>query len=145
MATTGHSFFERIGEGWINGKSIPIFSEGLWRRKMGEARNRRLWEEAKKKMGDLKIMGLDGKPIPPPSKENPVVPAIPPEVSFDVIAQIEASGTGQYGIRVLRQIPIFDLCEVLAKIIGGLIEKNKANYRLVGPDGNTPVGTGQPG
>jgi hypothetical protein len=56
------------------------------------------------------------------------------------IAQIEALPGGQFGIKVLRPIPVLDLCQILSQLVAALIQKNKNQFKIVHPDGTIPEG-----
>jgi hypothetical protein len=99
---------------------------------MGEAKRRAEW---RKKMGDVKVVSLDGKPIPPPgtAQEKPQEPAATLRKS---IAEIYFEN-GTFNIKTLIPIPIEDLCLVMAQLLlAGLAKKkNEKSGSLWVPGG----------
>lgn len=97
---------------------------------MGEAKRRK---ELAKQMGqDIKIVGLDGKEIRPPSKENPVVPHLQEEpLPICRIDRLPGPG-GQFAIKALQPIPVIDLCIILSQLVGSLLNKAKNENKIVG-------------
>lgn len=80
-------------------------------------------------MADLKIIGPDGRPIPPPKKGEPMPMA--PLGGAIIVAQIEQFGNGQFGIRRVTNIASLDLAKVCANLAASIIQVEQNKNKVV--------------
>lgn len=103
-------------------------------------------------MGDLKIVGPDGRPMAPPSKHNPnalreAAAALKQPMT---IATIDLFPDGRAGLKHIAPLPLVDYAYILSELTSSLIGSIKLELEkkagLVPPgDPPAPDGEGVPG
>ncbi len=89
-------------------------------------------------MSELKVLGPNGKVIPP---EKAVRGEVPPEIGPKItpliqIDLVESSQGTQYGLKALvPNLTIVDLCIILGKLMIVFLEKSKEGSRIIVPGG----------
>lgn len=67
---------------------------------------------------NFRIIGADGRPLSPPSKENPKLPQLEPIP----VARIDQLPNGTFGIRRMRAISPYDMAKILCNLAASILE-----------------------
>ncbi len=97
---------------------------------MGEAKRRKEWMEK------MKIIGPDGRPLPLPTKDNPL-PRIGGDIPLAII--VEHPGTGQFSVKRLRNFDLLDLAKLLSNLSAAVLQSyQNAQKGILGQDAPPP-------
>jgi hypothetical protein len=106
---------------------------------MGEARRRKLLNlppRRLKNMSELKVLGPDGKVIPPKEavKGIPVAQKVPAVQTLFQVDLIQSPEGPQYGLKSLQPMKILEVMKILNILIGVFIKQmeDKSNIILPG-------------
>ena len=93
-------------------------------------------------MGNMKIVGLDGKPLPVPSKENPqgLAAAQAALNQTKTIAHIDLLPNGTFGLRALIPMPPMDFAFVLSELLFNLMAAIRQASSRPAPGPEEPKG-----